>query len=271
MVENSILLRLIPLLPLGAAAIHGTVLALVRRESPRAFVIGLSCGAVILSFALSCAAFVLLITLPAGPRLLVDDVYTWIGAGRFFAEVSFALDPISAVMILVVTGVGSLIHIYSVGYMDDDHRDDKGFQRFFCYLNLFTFSMLVLVLADNLLLMFLGWEGVGLCSYLLIGFWYGDRFNAYCGAKAFIVNRIGDFAFLVGIFLIFWTLADAGAATVSFREIAANFGIVAERTVAVPGWLGGEWRLVDLIGVCLFVGAVGKSAQLPLYVWLPDA
>jgi NADH-quinone oxidoreductase subunit L len=199
-----------------------------------------------LSFAIS---LVSLLRLDGG--VLVDPVYSWIGAGAFSADVTFLLDPLSAVMCLVVTGVGSLIHVYSVGYMDDDHRDDKGFQRFFCYLNLFTFSMLVLVLADNLVLMFLGWEGVGLCSYLLIGFWYSDRWNAYCGMKAFVVNRIGDFGFLVGVFLVFWSFGS-----VAFREL---------QTLTIdPG-------LATWIGLCLFVGAAGKSAQLPLYVWLPDA
>jgi NADH-quinone oxidoreductase subunit L len=189
----------------------------------------------------------------------------------------FRMDPLSAVMCLVVTGVGSLIHIYSIGYMDDDHRDDRGFQRFFCYLNLFTFSMLVLVLGDNLVLLFLGWEGVGLCSYLLIGFWYSDRENAYCGSKAFIVNRIGDFGFLVGIFLLFSALVDAGVPTIAFAELPGAFAAIAEQTVPVPAWLsswgpwGEEWRLADVIGICFFIGACGKSAQIPLYVWLPDA
>ena len=160
--------------------------------------------------------------------------------------------------------------------MGEDHREDGGFQRFFCYLNLFTFAMLMLVLADNLVLMFLGWEGVGLCSYLLIGFWYSDRQYAYCGSKAFIVNRIGDFGFLLGIFLLFWTLADAGAPTVGFHEIREAFPAIAERMVRIPEWLAflpgaPSWRLSTLIGLCFFVGAVGKSAQLPLYVWLPDA
>jgi NADH-quinone oxidoreductase subunit L len=218
-----------------------------------------------------------LLQLPSGQRLLVDNLYTWIGAGvatqAFSAELAFQLDPLSAVMALVVTGVGSLIHLYSIGYMDDDHREDKGFQRFFCYLNLFTFSMLTLVLADNLVLMFVGWEGVGLCSYLLIGFWYADRWNAYCGSKAFIVNRIGDFGFLLGIFLLFSALADAGTPTVAFTEIAQNFAAIADRTVAMPAWLpfGPEVRLVNLMAFCFFVGACGKSAQIPLYVWLPDA
>jgi NADH-quinone oxidoreductase subunit L len=271
--SHSEMLRWIPLLPLGAAVVHGVLLGLVRRESPHAFVIAVSCGAPILAFALTCAAFVQLLGLPVEHRVLMDPVYGWIGAGRFSAEMSFLFDPLSAVMALVVTGVGSLIHIYSVGYMKDDHRDDGGFQRFFCYLNLFTAAMLMLVLGDNLLVLFLGWEGVGLCSYLLIGFWYGDRWNAYCGSKAFIVNRIGDFGFLVGIFLVAWATGEAGRTTMAFSEIHAAMGAIAERTVAVPAWLPGDgtWRLTTLIGLCLFLGACGKSAQIPLYTWLPDA
>ena len=170
--------------------------------------------------------------MPEGERVLVDRLYTWIGAGigatRFTADLALRVDPLSAVMTLVVTGVGSLIHVYSVGYMDDDHRDDRGFQRFFCYLNLFTFSMLVLVLADNLVLMFLGWEGVGLCSYLLIGFWYSDRHNAYCGSKAFIVNRIGDFGFLLGIFLLFCVVRRRGRAR--RRRLRRDLGSTSRRS-----------------------------------------
>ena len=155
------------------------MLGFVRRPTPRWLVIGLSCGSIFLSFFISCWVFAELIQISVGSRMLVDGLYTWIGAGVggdvFSVEFGFALDPISSVMSLIVSGVGFLIHVYSIGYMDDDHRDDKGFQRFFCYLNLFVFAMLVLVLADNLVFMFLGWEGVGLCSYLLIGFWYSDR------------------------------------------------------------------------------------------------
>ena len=230
---ESQLLRWIPLLPLLAAAVHGVLLGVVRRSLPRGVVILLSCGAVIASFVISFVALIELIGIE-GERVLVDNVFTWIGAGSFSAEVAFLLDPLSAAMSLTVTGVGSLIHIYSIGYMDEDHREDKGFQRFFCFLNLFMFAMLMLVLGDNLLLMFLGWEGVGLCSYLLIGFWYADRFNAYCGSKAFIVNRIGDFGFLVGIFLLFWSLADAGQAAITFRGIEAGLGAIVDQTVMLP-------------------------------------
>jgi NADH-quinone oxidoreductase subunit L len=274
---EEVLLRWIPLLPLLAAVIHGVMLTIVRRPLPRWVTIALSCGSVAAAFLISCMAFWRLVQLPEESRLLVDNLFTWFGAGvgsqAFSAEMAFQLDPLSAVMALVVTGVGSLIHVYSIGYMGEDHRDDKGFQRFFCYLNLFTFSMLVLVLGDNFVLMFLGWEGVGLCSYLLIGFWYSDRFNAYCGSKAFIVNRIGDFAFLIGIFLIFSALVGVGHPSVGFQEVERHFGQIVGATIAVPDWLpfGPEWRLVNVAGICFFVGACGKSAQLPLYVWLPDA
>jgi NADH-quinone oxidoreductase subunit L len=276
-VGESELLRWIPLLPLLAATYHGVAIGVVRRSTPPAFTAVISCGAVCMSFVLACFALGDLLALPADSRLLIDNVYTWIGAGvgssAMSAEMAFLLDPLSAVMILIVTGVGSLIHIYSIGYMEDDHRDDKGFQRFFCYLNLFTFSMLMLVMADNLVLMFLGWEGVGLCSYLLIGFWYSDTWNAYCGSKAFIVNRIGDFGFLIGIFLLFGALAESGNPTVSFTGIQEHFEAIAAMTVAVPDWMpfGPDWLLVNVIGLCFFLGACGKSAQIPLYVWLPDA
>ncbi len=271
-------LRWIPLLPLLAAVTSGLWLVFVRRELPRLAVALLACGAPIASFLLSLdQVYDLAMRLDGADRYLIDNVYTWISAHPFHAELSFLLDPLSSVMVLVVTGVGSLIHIYSIGYMDADHRDDRGFQRFFIYLNLFTFSMLMLVLGDNLLVTFVGWEGVGVCSYLLIGFWYLDDHNAMCGQKAFVVNRIGDFGFLVGIFLLFWSFLDAGVPAIEYREMAANIGSLADRTVQVPAWLGAlglevpTWKLLTLAGLCLFVGACGKSAQIPLYVWLPDA
>ena len=196
------LIRWVPLLPLIGAVVHGVLLAFLRKPLNRLLTIALSCGSVVAAFLVSIVLVNDLTKLPADARAMTDTLFTWIGTASFSAGASFLLDPLSAVMILVVTGVGSLIHIYSIGYMDDDHREDKGFARFFCYLNLFTFSMLMLVLGDNLLLMFLGWEGVGVCSYLLIGFWYSDKWNAYCGSKAFIVNRIGDFGFVVGMFAL---------------------------------------------------------------------
>ena len=238
---------------------------------PRGLVIAISCGAPIAAFAVTCMAIAQLTGLAGEQRALIDEVFTWIGAGRVSAELAFSFDPLTAIMCVIVTGVGSLIHVYSIGYMDDDHRDDGGFQRFFAYLNLFLCAMLLLVLGDNLLVMFLGWEGVGLCSYLLIGFWYGDRWNAYCGMKAFVVNRIGDFGFLLGIFLLLWSLGDA--ATLNFVELKAALPRIVHQTVEVPGWLPGpeQWRLTTLIGLCFFLGACGKSAQIPLYTWLPDA
>ena len=276
--DTSELLRWIPLLPLLAAVLSGVWLVFAPRGLPRRVVSALACGAPIASFLISFRVVWELATNVDGPdRYLLDHVYTWVSVHPFHAELSFLLDPLSAIMVLIVTGVGSLIHVYSIGYMDDDEREDRGYQRFFVYLNLFTFAMLMLVLGDNLLVMFVGWEGVGLCSYLLIGFWYLDDHNAACGQKAFVVNRIGDFGFLLGIFLLFWTFFEAGVPSIEFREMTANVAAISERSVEVPQWLGmlglavPSWKLVTLAGICLFVGACGKSAQLPLYVWLPDA
>ena len=274
MVETGIssdLLRWIPALPLLGALVHGVGLGLLRRDMPRGLVVAISCGAPIAAFVVTCMAFAQMLGGTGESRVLVDEVFTWIGSGRVSAEMGFSFDSLTAIMCLIVTGVGSLIHVYSIGYMDDDHRDDGGFQRFFAYLNLFLCAMLLLVLGDNLLVLFLGWEGVGLCSYLLIGFWYGDRWNAYCGMKAFVVNRIGDFGFLIGIFLLLGSLGDA--ATLNFVELKAALPKIVEQTVSVPGWLPGpeSWRLTTLIGLCFFLGACGKSAQIPLYTWLPDA
>jgi len=207
-------------------------------------------GVVGISFLLSLLAFVQLLGLPAEERVVGNTLYTWIAAGKFEISVSFLLDPLSALMILVVTGVGFLIHVYSVGYM----HGDRGFARFFAFLNLFTFAMLLLVLADNFLLLFVGWEGVGLCSYLLIGFWYEDDYNAYAGRKAFVVNRVGDFGFLLALFLIVSVFGSLKYDEV-FTAVSQGQGLAA----------------ITAITLLLFVGATGKSAQLPLYVWLPDA
>jgi NADH-quinone oxidoreductase subunit L len=193
-------------------------------------------------------------TYPQGSFYLpnVEMLGHWINLSSLHVDFSFVLDQLSLVMLLVVTGVGFLIHVYSVGYM----HDDPGYARYFSYLNLFLFFMTTLVLAGNVLLMFVGWEGVGLASYLLIGFWFQKQSAAAAGKKAFIVNRIGDFGFLIGIFLL---LANFG--TLTFSEISSKLA-------ASPAFTGG---VLTVICLCLLVGAAGKSAQLPLYVWLPDA
>jgi NADH-quinone oxidoreductase subunit L len=190
----------------------------------------------------------------APATVLVDHLYRWIDVGNLQVGVALRLDALSLVMAVVVTGVGFLIHVYSIGYM----AEDRDVARYFTYLNLFTLAMLVLVLADNLLLLFVGWEGVGLCSYLLIGFWYEKTENASAGKKAFVVNRIGDACFLLGLFVLFWALGAEGTWTLSFVDIEAQ-------AHTLPG------AVITAVCLLLFAGATGKSAQLPLYVWLPDA
>ncbi|MBM3328598.1 MAG: NADH-quinone oxidoreductase subunit L, partial [Calditrichaeota bacterium] len=239
-------LYLILLLPLAGFFING--LWGKRLGNKAVGVIG--SGVIGAAFALSVAAFLELTGGGSGSRF--NPVYfTWLAAGDLVIPFGLLLDPLSGVMILIVTGVSFLIHIYSTGYM----HGDPGFSRFFAYLNLFVFSMLMLVLGDSYPLMFIGWEGVGLCSYLLIGFWFTDEAKATAGKKAFIVNRIGDFGFLIGVFLIFTTFG-----TLSFAGVEAGAAVFTA-SPAVAFW----------IALCLFVGATGKSAQIPLYVWLPDA
>lgn len=208
-----------------------------------------SCGAAGAAFLLSLLSFYNLTALPAESRVIDLDYFTWIQAGSFVANFGLRLDPLSSVMILVVTGVGFLIHVYSIGYM----HGDPLYSRFFAYLNLFLFSMLILVLANNYVLLFVGWELVGLCSYLLIGFWFEKKSAADAGKKAFIVNRIGDLGFLIGIFTVFYAFHS-----VHFKEVFV-------RVDTVQPWL------ITAACLWLFCGAIGKSAQFPLYVWLPDA
>jgi NADH-quinone oxidoreductase subunit L len=210
-------------------------------------------GVIFAAFAVVFVAFIKLLTLPAGSVLTVT-LWRWIAAGPFHANFTLQIDALSALMTLIVTGVGALIHVYSVGYMA--HDDD--FARYFAYLNLFELSMLILVLADNLVLMFMGWEGVGLCSYLLISFWYTDPNNAYAGRKAFIANRVGDAGFLLGMFTIVATLGTHGSWTLNFGGIQSHLDLFTTQTATIATLL-------------LLVGATGKSAQIPLYVWLPDA
>jgi len=210
----------------------------------------IACAAVFVSFIVSLGVFASLLSLPE--RRFITAPFDWVVVGNFHVPFGFLLDPLSAVMILVVTGVSFLIHVYSTGYMG--HDPDQ--PRYFSFLNLFVFFMLVLVLADNFLVMYIGWEGVGLCSYLLIGFWFRRPSAACAGMKAFIVNRIGDLGFSLAIFLIFWNFG-----TLTFLEVF-------ERAPAIAVASGGA---ITAIGLLLFMGATGKSAQIPLYVWLPDA
>ncbi len=250
---------LIPLFPLAGAAL----MLLIGRRLQNSSVSAICVGSVFVSFIFSLGAVWQLAARPAEERVVQRVLFEWVPAGpmhtgdgrliNFVAEWGMLLDPLSAVMILVVTGVGFLIHFYSIGYMGHE----GGYYRFFGYMNLFMFSMLTLVLANNMLLLFVGWEGVGLCSYLLIGFYFLRKSAADAGKKAFIVNRVGDAGFLLGIFLTAGTLG-----TVKFAEFAPALA-AGHFAVGAP--------VITAIGLLLFVGATGKSAQIPLYVWLPDA
>ena len=235
-------------LPLLGSAINGLVL----RKAPKAVSHAIAVAVMLASFACAVTAFVQM--MGAGGEARIIHGMPWISAGGFSAPFNLILDRLSGLMILIVTGIGSLIHIYAGGYMHEEERTS----RFFSYLNLFVFMMLLLVLGDNMLVMFVGWEGVGLCSYLLIGYWFQDDANAAAGMKAFIVNRIGDIGFLLGIFLTFKHFG-----TVSFSELRemVGSGTLDAIKLGAVGW----------ITLCMFIGACGKSAQLPLYVWLPDA
>ena len=240
-------LWLIPFFPLIGVILNG----LLGKKFGDKFVSWVGTSVIGLSFLTSCIFLLNLISASPVENSYVQKLFVWIAAGNLVVEAGLILDHLSAVMIMVVTGVGFVIHVYSVGYM---HKD-PGYARYFAYLNLFIFSMLILVMADSFLLMFVGWEGVGLCSYLLIGFWYEDKKNADAGKKAFIVNRIGDFGFLIGLFFIFIEFASL--------EFESVFSMASSRSIGDPA--------IVAITLLLFMGAVGKSAQIPLYVWLPDA
>jgi NADH-quinone oxidoreductase subunit L len=244
-------LSLIPLFPLVGFLINASI----GKRLSKGVSGGLACLVMLASFAVSAAGVWQLVGMAPGTRDVVENVYTWIASGDFVINLAFRLDPLSAVMILVVTGVGSLIHIYSTSYMHEE--TDSEFARYFSYLNLFVFFMLLLVLGSNVLVMFVGWEGVGLCSYLLIGYYYKRQSASDAANKAFIVNRIGDYAFILGTLL---TVVTVGS--LDFREIATR--VAAMSPEATFGTL-------SLITLLLFIGATGKSAQIPLYVWLPDA
>ncbi len=223
----------------------------LRRPQAKDMVSVVGVGVLAASFLVSAALFLQLRAQPPHQPILVN-LWRWLPVGSLQIDMGFQLDQLSAVMLLIVTGVGSLIHLFSVGYM----KEDPGYARYFAYLNLFVVFMLVLVLGSSFPVMFIGWEGVGLCSYLLIGFWFSDKVNADAGTKAFIVNRIGDFGFLVAMFMIWQSLG-----TLTFTGMVAK----------APAILPAGSATVTAITLFLFLGCTGKSAQIPLYTWLPDA
>jgi len=255
------LIWLIPILPGLGAAINGLIGIRSFSRQTSGLV---ACAAMAGALGLSMFAFWQMLGVPPEARDHLVTLGDWIppiplatahGIGSFEVPWAFRLDPLSGMMILIVTGIGLLIHIYSTAYMHDEPRG--GYARFFCYLNLFCFFMLILVLGSSFLTMFVGWEGVGLCSYLLIGYWYEKKSASDAGKKAFLVNRVGDWGFVLGVFLIFYTFG-----TLDFR-------LVANAAAAMP--VEAQFGVISLICLLLFVGATGKSAQIPLYVWLPDA
>jgi NADH-quinone oxidoreductase subunit L len=244
-VETLDLVWLIPALPLAGFLL---LLVLGRRlgEPAAGWLATAACGG---AFAATAVVFVALLGEDEHHRSHVYDLFTWLHVGGLDVKVGFLADPLAITMALFITGVGTLIHLYSIGYM----HGDPGFSKFFVYLNLFVFSMLMLVLGSNMLLTFLGWEGVGACSYFLISFWFSQEANASAGKKAFVTNRIGDWGFMVAMFLAF-----AAVGSLDYSVVLERAGDLAPVTATA-------------IALLLFVGACGKSAQLPLYVWLPDA
>ncbi len=251
---NTAAIGWIPLLPLIGFMINGVWYGFFQTK-PGAHRAGSTVPGIIAtlaifgSFLVSLQLFSRLLGMNGESRYLEQTVFSWVQAGGLNLDIAFRMDSLNVLFSLVITGVGTLIHLYSIGYMSHDETPGK----FFCYLNLFCFAMLMLVLGSSLPILFFGWEGVGLCSYLLIGYWYTDEEKAKAGKKAFVVNRIGDFGFLIGMFLIFWSFGTL--------DFAALKGLIH----------GADPGLMTAIALCLFVGCCGKSAQFPLYIWLPDA
>ncbi len=239
---------LVTILPLIGFFINGLFGRKINNEKLSGIISSL---AVFIPFVIAVMTFFELLGLPPEERKIVIDYFSWIATGSLHLTYAYYIDPLSITLVMVVTGIGFLIHVYSIGYM----HGDKGFAKFFCFLNLFIFAMLNLVLGDTFLVLFLGWEGVGLASYLLIGFWYEKEFTGIAAKKAFVVNRIGDFGFMTAMFMIF-----------------ANFGTLnIQEFIGKIGGMGVGAPLLVIIALLLFVGACGKSAQIPLFVWLPDA
>ena len=252
MIAMKTLYLIVPFAPLAGAIVAG----LFGRGVGRAGAHWVTILSVLISFLGSCVIFA---DVMAG-NVYNGSVYTWITSGQTRLEIGFLIDPLTTLMMIVVTFVSLMVHVYTVGYM----AEDPGYQRFFSYISLFTFSMLMLVMANNFLQLFFGWEAVGLVSYLLIGFWYTRPTAVYANMKAFIVNRVGDFGFILGIGLI---LAHFG--TLDYASVFSQAPAVSGKTVEL--FSGAPWLLMSVICVCLFIGAMGKSAQFPLHVWLPDS
>ena len=245
------MLLLIPLLPLVGFLVNAFLGSRLSKTASGS----IACGAIFASFGVVVLA-VRPFLFGAGDAPAVEQqVFTWIQSGAFLAPFALRMDQLAALMVLVVTGIGSLIHVYSTAYMHGEPESE--YARYFSYLNLFAAFMLVLVLGSNFLVMFVGWEGVGLCSYLLIGFWYKKKSASDAGKKAFIVNRIGDFGFILGVLLAFTRFG-----TLDFQRIASAIAPLAPDA---------SFGIISTIALLLFIGATGKSAQIPLYVWLPDA
>ena len=305
-------LWLIPLFPAIGALINSLLGIRIQRTLGKRWNHGIAIGTMTLSLLVALRAFAQMVALPGNERFLQNTLWNMLTAGQLRFDLAFALDPLSMMMVLIITFIGTLIHVFSVGYM----ADEPSYWRFFAYLNLFVFAMLLLVMGDNFAVMFFGWEGVGLASYLLISFWYTDIEKAKAGMKAFVVNRFGDFGFILGLFLLFWSLggiweprADARSVTyvpeIGYKADPAaanpfestgpraavvdghaiplgptmNFRELRDQIVIESTGVGEHLRhqtlwgvaLLTLVGMLMFVGAMGKSAQLPLYVWLPDA
>jgi NADH-quinone oxidoreductase subunit L len=244
---------LIPLFPLIGFLVNGLFGKKIKNEN---VIGGIGALAVFCSFVVATMTLIKQISLTGPEQAHNVTIFTWIKSGTFQADIAFLIDPLSCVMLMVVTGVGFLIHVYSIGYM----HGEEGFYRFFSYLNLFMFSMLLLVMGNNLLIMFVGWEGVGLCSYLLIGYYFHKKSAGDAGKKAFVMNRVGDFGFLLGLFTLYWWLGQKhGIWTIQFTELAKHAELFQ------------GCGLLTAITLFFFIGATGKSAQIPLYTWLPDA
>ena len=253
------MLALIPLLPFGGFLVN----AFVGKRLPKSISGGLATAVMAISFAIAVMQVLTLAGMPPESRQIVQTLFNWISVGDFSLDLSLRLDALSAVMVLVITGIGSLIHLYSTSYMHEE--TDPEYARYFSYLNLFCFFMLMLVLGSNVLVMFVGWEGVGLCSYLLIGYYYEKKSASDAANKAFIVNRVGDFAFILGVLMLLVAPVLPGGEAIG----SLDFVTIALKVKEIPpeAAFGG----LSLLTLLLFIGATGKSPQIPLYVWLPDA